>query len=99
MGGRATLRATCIKEAQMRASLINTVIMLYKLYEQQTPESRLMHAWEMHACEMRCTPVPCTLNTSSSLGRICLLGQPYLKFRGQPPRWEGTFPGSRPPKV
>jgi len=26
--------------------------------------------------------VPCTSNTSSSLGRICLPGKPHLKFRG-----------------
>ena len=32
--------------------------------------------------------IPCTGDTSSSLGRICLPGQPHLKFRGQPPGWE-----------
>jgi hypothetical protein len=36
-----------------------------------------------------CT-IPCTVDTSSSLGRICLPGQPHLKFRGQPP--DGRVP-------
>jgi hypothetical protein len=36
--------------------------------------------------------IPYTGNTSSSLGRICLPGQPHLKFRGQTPGLEGAFP-------
>jgi hypothetical protein len=36
MGGKATPRVTCIEETQMRATLIDTVTMLYKLYGELT---------------------------------------------------------------
>ena|SRR5579871_2829531 len=36
MGGKATLRVTYIKETQMRATLIDSVTMLHKLYGELT---------------------------------------------------------------
>jgi hypothetical protein len=48
-----------------------------------TPVTFMLMRYTLMRCTpVRYTPIPCTGNTSSSLGRICLPGKPHLKFRG-----------------
>jgi hypothetical protein len=68
---------------------------VYEVHAHNMHAVRYIHAYEMHVYEVRArkmhacevyahkmTPIPCTVDTSSSLGRIYLPGQPHLKFRG-----------------